>query len=262
MAYVRDDGSGLPSYVGMATYSGLTVNDGTFRLAALPGLVDAAPIRLATADLAAAHGAFADAPFWAGRAFRIEGSILTGLDDDLASAQDDLQGAFGLTSRSAKVLTVNRKGWTDSRIVTAFVQQPLTIAEDSVSAVVPWREFTVGLFAPDPRVYGSTLRTIAVTSATPAPNAGNMNAPLVVTFTGGTNPTLSDGTTTLALTGTVSGTVTIDALAQTAVDGGGGNVYGMVTGFAVPEIPPDGSSLTLTGGGTATVAYHDTWMSA
>lgn len=124
------------------------------------------------------------------------------------------------------------------------------------------QEFTMDFLLADPYFYESHS-AVAVPS-TIAVDGDSTTEHVIVTLSGGTNPTVGfpDGNY-LQFVGALSGTVTINCLAGTAIRGSGAYVNGLIRRNPAldgwPVLRPGNNAITYSGGGSATVSYDAAW---
>lgn len=268
MPYTYNAGTTTPNLAGLAEYNGVRINDGTFELHHLAGLIDSPPIRVPSLSLPSRHGGFVGTRYYDPLAINLEGKLLVADYTQIGPALDQLRGAFN-TDAGLQTLTVNYPGWANARQVTAGVSGQIVVDEPAgLEKLEPYRTFSVPLIAPDPLLYDVNTTTVTVTTGTTITNAGTASTPFVVRFTGAaTNPTLTTAAGSIAMNPyTVASAhyaeVNTNAAATTgitALTDAGVNVYGNVTAFTVYTIPPGSSSWTYTGGGTCTVTFRNAW---
>lgn len=182
MAFSYSAGSATPGYGGLAEFSSLRINDGTFKPIFLPPLTDTAPLRLPSGQVPRGGGAAGDAvlDMWA---FEIGGYLDVSSADDVQAAIDYLRSKVN-AAQGAMTLTLNAKGWAATQTMTVRVNGQVSVEDPEVARKkVPRRTFTIPLLATDPRRYGAAVTT-AVTTGTSITNAGTTPAPFDVIFTG------------------------------------------------------------------------------
>lgn len=267
MAYSYDAGTTTPNLGGLAEFNGVRINDGTFEMHRLGGIIDSAPVRSTVTPLPSDDGGFVGALFNDPLVIGLEGKLWVADYTQVGPALDQLRGAY-----SAKVglqtLTLNYPGWSTARQVQAFVAGQVTVDEPpDLEKLVPDRNFVIPMVAPDPLLYNVSTTTTTITTGTTVTNNGTAPTPFVVRFTGAaTNPSLTTSAGTIAMTYTVASGHYAEVNTNAAASSGisaltdtGTNVYGNVTTFTVYRIPAGNSSWTYTGGGTCTVTFRDAW---
>lgn len=267
MPYTYSAGTTTPNLAGLVEFNGVRINDGTFELHHLGGLLDSAPVRLPLSSLPSDNGGFLGTRFYDPLAISLEGKLLVADYTQIGPALDQLRGAFNIYA-GMQTLTVNYPGWASARQVTAGVSGQITVDEPAgLEKLVPERSFLIPMTAPDPLLYNVTSTTTTITTSTTVTNNGNTPTPFVVRFTGAaTNPSLTTSAGTIAMTYTVASAHYAEINTNTAAAGGVSaltdaavNVYGNITTFTVFAIPPGTSSWTYTGGGTCTMTFRDAW---
>lgn len=131
------------------------------------------------------------------------------------------------------------------------------------------KDFQIPLVSQYATIFGNTLKTVATGVATE--NQGNYPAYPLITITGAsTNPTVSDGSRVFRTTGltlAVGEAVRFDMLNHTGIFTVGartGQSANRYIDFALTQWPYLNGlnvvqSFSLTGGGTASIQYRDTW---
>lgn len=180
-----------------------------------------------------------DASFWASRARLAAATLLT-----------TAVGSLAVAETATRKIDVHRSGRLLMR---------------------PWRnirgfDFEVPLLAPDPRILANAPTTLAGAAGT-ATNNGNFKASPTLTITGSAAGPIVVAKTT-GTTGSVSITTSVPAAQLLVVDFrarsvllNGVNRYDLVT--TTPtwfEIEPGANTITYSGGGTASLAWSDSWI--
>lgn len=280
MSYSYDAGSTTPFLAGLVEFGGIRINDGTFKLTDLGGLLNSAPVRNAPSSLPNDHGGWQGPVYQDPLPFTLAGYIDVDLVDYIDPALDDLQAAFDVEQNpDAQLLVVNRTGWSARRQVTAIIAGALTVEEPvDLEKKVPQRNFTVPMIAVDPRKYNAdTLQTVDIPvdgSSHAVTNGGNRPAPFIVQFFGPftTSITLTSDSTgdvleydSSAVDGAYIEVQTNPVVGRTAVTNAGVDEYVHVGTFSLTGIPPGTSNFHCTvasGSGVDTKArliFRDTW---
>lgn len=278
MTYTRNDGTTTPNLAGLIQLpSGFRLNDGTFVVTACD-VFDSPTVRSNVSNLSSDHGGYAGTPFYNPFEFTIEGYLTVPTLADVWGAKDDLEGAFNLDA-GLQVLTLNTSGWSATRQVTARVNGPVQFLEPAMlGKLLPDRNFTIPMVAPDPRRYSTTENSQTVTTATSVSNAGKLSTPLKVRFNGPqTNPKLdvtgTSGSRRIKFTGTITSGhwVEVNTYSNgrtTALDDSGANAYyGGTYGDGISKatlsvLAAGATSLDATndsGAGSTVVKWRDAW---
>lgn len=274
MSFSYDAGTSTPNLAGLAEIGSIRVNDGTFVLTRCGRLVTSPRPRSVIAPLPSDHGGSVGTPFYDPMTFPLEGYLTVPVLDDVWGAIDLLLETFNLEN-GLQTLTLDTGGWSATRQIDVMLDGEVQIVEPTMLAKkVPDRDFTVGLIAPDPRLYATTEQSVTVTTATSLTNNGTAATPFTVRFNGPrTNPYIDGpgtaGTNRIRYSGAIASghwvEVTTNPATETgvtAVDDTGANVYGSLTNFTARTIAPGSSSWTVTsdsGTGTVTVKFRDAW---
>lgn len=164
----------------------------------------------------------------------------------------------------------NLVGGTGTLVVNEPTPKQVTVKLQSRPRMRPYRgnmsalEFEIPLIAPDWRKVGTTAQA---DSSSPVNNAGNVRAAATVTITGAsTNPRITNSTddsryveVTTVLTG--GQTLTLDMTNRTATHSADGNVDDLiVAGSRWWDLLPGDNTISLTGGGTFSVAYRHSYI--
>lgn len=280
MSFTYDAGTSTPNLAGLVEFNGIRINDGTFVCTHLGGIIDSSGLRSNITQLPSDHGGTAGTPFYDPRDILIEGYLTVPLLADVDGATDLLEQSFNLWA-GLQTLTVNRAGWAAARQLTARVAGPIQIVEpDMLAKLVPDRDFTIPLVAPDPRLYAVTEQAVTVTAGTSLTNGGSIDTPFRVRFNGPlTNPQIDGpgaaGTNRIRFSGTVTSghwvevqTNPASSTGVSAYDDAGASAYGTgtygsgVSAFTATTITPGSSSWTATadsGTGSTVVYFRDAW---
>ena len=266
MPYSYNAGTTTPNLAGLVEFNGIRINDGTFELHHLGGLIDSPPLRLPLSSLPSDHGGFLGNRLYDPLAINIEGKLLVADYTQIGPALDQLRGAFNLDA-GMQTLTVNYPGWANARQVTAGVAGPIVVDEPAdMEKLVADRTFVIPMTAIDPRLYNVNSTTTTIATGTTVTNYGNASTPFVVQFTGAaTNPSLTTSAGAISMTYSVASghnvQINTNPATSTGISAldGTTNVYGSVTTFTVYTIPPGTSTWSYTGGGTCTVTFRDAW---
>ena len=266
MPYSYSAGTTTPNLGGLAEFNGVRINDGTFEMHHLGGVLDSAPVRTASSSLPSDDGGFVGLRFYDPATIGLEGKLIVADYTQIGPALDQLRGAFNLNA-GLQTLTLNYPGWASARQMTAFVSGQVTVNEPpDLEKLVPEREFVIPLTAPDPRLYNVNSTTTTITTGTTVTNNGTYPTPFVVQFTGAaTNPSLTTAAGAISMTYSVASghnvQVNTNPATTTGISAldGTTNVYGNVTTFTVYTIPPGTSTWSYTGGGSCTVTFRDAW---
>lgn len=285
MPFVYDAGTSNPGGVGLIEYGGVRVNNGSYILTALGGLVDTPAIRTTSTPSGEGHGAYLSNPFYDAREITVEGFVLVERLDELWPACDKLKGAFNLATTALRTLWVNQIGWAERRFVSARPSGPLVFADPGVGAQrQPRREFQIPLVAPDPRIYGETLwgagtypdprqddHTFTGLTTYAHPNVGTFPAPITWIVNGPvTDPALvnNDNGRYIQYRGAVGSTqqLVVSSLARTATLDGA-NVYYNIERFDDMSLAPGANNLRRGSAATGftsaarwVVQYRDAWV--
>lgn len=182
MSWSYAAGTSTPGFGGLAEFTSLRINDGTFRPISLPPLTQTAPLRVPSGPVPRGGGATGDALLdsWA---FEIVGFLDALTPSDVQPAIDYLFSKVNV-SKGAMTLTLNAKGWAATQTMTVRLNGQVSIDEPDVPLKkVETRMFTIPLLAADPRRYGAAVTT-AVTTGTSIGNAGTTPAPFEAIFVG------------------------------------------------------------------------------
>lgn len=274
MAFSYDAGSSSPTLAGLVEFNSLRINDGSFKTHRVPPITDSAPIRDSTFPLPSDHGGYlATQQFYDPWLFDIEGWVLTTSPDDIPGALDYLRGKFNLDA-GLQTLTVNARGWSAARQMTARIAGQIVVNEpDLTQKKVARRDFVIPLVAADPRLYATTLQSVTVDASESLTNDGTTATPFAVRFNGPqTNPKIdgpgSAGSNRIRYEGVIASgdwvEVSTDASnGVSAVDNTGANVYGGLTAFTARTIAAGASTWSATndsGAGTTVVKFRSAWL--
>jgi len=187
--------------------------------------------------------------------------------DPRASFMSNLRFLQKLFYQPGRQLSLKRK-WTDlSGSYEATAKAQLVSAINPVMNGRLRATFVVDLLLADPFYYGA-VQNVPISGTTVLTNPGDDFSPknLVISFTGGTNPRLTNNTPSpvvyVQYTGTVSGTLVVEVsiprarIGSTVVNSAitsSGSMWWM-------QLFPGINSLTLTGGGTCSVAYTPVYI--
>lgn len=277
MPYSYDAGTTTPYLAGLVEFNGIRLNDGTFKLTDLSGLLNSPSPRVPLQSLPADSGGFLGTQYYDPLQFTLGGYIDVDSVAYLDPALDQLKGAFNL-SVGAQTLVFNRTGWSQRRQVTAYVAGPITVAEpQDLQKAVPERDFQIPLVAPDPIQYDAdNLQTVVLpmdnTNHT-LTNSGTVPVGFTARFTGPWNTAASlirnsDGAK-ITLTMTLAAGHYVDVVMMpgsiSATQDGTTNVYYTVTDQLATQIAVGsnswhaaGSSGT-TGASQVSVSYRYGW---
>lgn len=278
MPYTYSAGTTTPNLGGLAEFNGVRLNDGTFELHHLGGIIDSAPVRAPLTSLPSDDGGFMGARFLDPLQISLEGKLLVADYTQIGPALDQLRGAFNVYA-GMSTLRLNYPGWATARQVIAGVAGPIQVDEpEDLEKLVPERTFTIPMIAPDPLLYdGDNLRTVDVpmtNTNTPVTNAGTAPTYLIARFTG---PFTSSGTIVrvtdnagITLSTTVAAGHYVDVqtnptVGLTAVSDLGVNNYGSITAWTLFTIPPGttnfkaAASSGTTGASKVTLTWRDAW---
>ncbi len=140
---------------------------------------------------------------------------------------------------------------------------PTSLVFANKDATDPFQKFLLTLEAMDPYIYEQALRSQAFASGTPVSvtNAGTALTPVTISLIGGTNPRLTNNTTGeyIAFTYSSGGTiiVTTEFGNKTVTISGVNQIGKLDLGSIFFQLAVGSNSLTLTGGGTATVTWYN-----
>lgn len=282
MSFTYDPGTSTPNLAGLVqtaltiSSNPFRINDGTFELHSCGRLVSSAPLRTGLTTLPADHGASTGTPLYTEFPFDITGRLWVPTLSDIWAAYDLLLQAFNLNT-GLQTLTLNASGWSATRQIDVLVDGQVQIVEPlEMEKLVPNRDFTVPVVAPDPRLYSTTQHSTTVTSSTAVTNAGTASTPITVRFTATStlvNPQIDGpgtaGTNRIKYTGTIASGHWVEISANaagtgvSAVDDTGANVYGNLSAFTARVLAPGASNWTATqtsGTSTTSVKFRDAWL--
>lgn len=278
MAYTYSAGTTTPNLAGLAEFNGVRINDGTFEMHRLGGVIDSAPVRDTVAPMPSDDGGYVGAIFTDPLQISLEGKILVADYTQVGPALDQLRGAF-TAKAGLQTLKLNYPGWATARQVQAFVAGAIAVDEPpDLEKLVPDRNFVIPMIAPDPLLYDAdNLRTIDVPmtgAATAVTNAGTAPTFMVARFTGpfSTSATLtraSDGASIVYSNSAGAGgyidVQTNPVVGVSAVTNLGVNVYFSVTAWTLYTIPPGTTNFSATaasgttGASKVTLTWRDAW---
>lgn len=241
-----------PNYVGMLTE--------------ITGL-DSAEVRENATDLVEADGG-AHGPFYFGRrpiTFTVR--VFGHATNAEREARVDRARRAALAMQADAILSWKPSDWASRAYIELFTpvrrQQPF---RESGAWV---KDLQIALVSEFAYIFSTQSKTVATGVATE--NRGNVPAYPLVRFTGASaNPTITDGTRTFRTTGlnlAAGEQVEFDMLNHTgkfiagARNGQSANRYIDFTTTQWPYVSGNGTSQTfaMTGGGTASIVYRDTW---
>jgi hypothetical protein len=221
------------------------------------------PVRLDPIERPFAHGDFDDIGWYGPRMVVLEGRLDCPTEDALELARDDL---YELTdSLGSDVLLISRGRQAKVRLAGELLTSrvnPRTL------------RFSVVLKASDPRKYGTSLRTVTLTTghtSDVAPNAGRFKegAPVIATFTGPLpSPVVTAGGLVLGITGNMAAgeVITVDSREDSVLYASGFSAYSRLSaGSSFLQLPPAATTAVslAVGAGTATgrvdLEWRDTW---
>lgn len=278
MAYSYSAGTTTPNLAGLVEFNGVRINDGTFELHHLGGVIDSAPVRVPLTSLPSDDGGLVGSRFYDPLQINLEARLIVADYTQVGPALDQLRGAFNVAAGMG-TLRLNYPGWATARQVTAGVAGPITVDEPSeLEKLVPERNFVIPMVAPDPLLYdGDNLRTIDVfiNGANVAiTNAGTAPTYFTAQFIGpwATSASLIRNTDSATITyvggatGAQSVTVqTNPTVGISAHNGTGGNSYDAINVWSLYTIPPGTTNFhaTAPSGTTAaskvTLTWRDAW---
>lgn len=271
MAFSYDGGTTTPNLAGLAEIGTIRINDGTYELHSCGRLISSASLRTGLTTLPGDHGASTGSPHYNEFPFTIEGRIFVPTLSDIWGAYDLLLQTFNLDA-GLQTLTLNTSGWAAKRQISVLIDDQVTIVEPAeLDKLVPQRDFTVPLVAPDPRLYAVTQTSTTVTTSTSVTNNGTASTPITVRFTGpATNPQIDGpgtaGTNRIRWAGTVASGHWVEVSANatgtgvSVLDDTGANQMSGITNFTARTLAPGASSWTATGGGTTVIKFRDAWL--
>src|SRR4051794_15160513 len=260
MAFSYAAGTTTPNLAGLAEIGTIRINDGTYELHSCGRLIESAPLRTGLATLPYDHGASTGTPLYTEFPFTIEGRLNVPVLADVWGAVDLLLQTFNLDS-GLQTLTLNTSGWSAARQMSVLVGGQVQIIEPpELAKLVPDRDFSVPLVAPDPRLYSVTQHSQTITTSTAVSNVGTASTPITVRFNGPqTNPKLdragTSGTQRIRFAGVITSGHWVEVTmwpTTTAVDDLGNNMYGSnafgngVSSDSAPVLPVGSSSWTAT----------------
>ena len=274
MSFSYDAGTTTPGFGGLAEFSNLRINQGTFRPISIPPLNQTMPLRVKSQE-APRGGGFVDPPLPDVWAFEIEGFFYIPSETDVQACIDYLRSKVN-AYQGWMTLTLNALGWTGSpatRFMTVQVNGPVSIEDVEVDRKkISRRGFTIPLIAADPRIYSSVQTTTTITTSTNVTNAGTTPAPFTVRFNGPqTDPQLNGpgAGNIIAYTGTIASghhvdVVTVDSSTGTltATDDLGADKFANITTDSADYVNPGTSAWTATnssGAGSTQMLTRDAW---
>lgn len=280
MAFSYDAGGTTATYAGRVDFNSVRLNDGTYKTQRVPPIIGSAPVGGESTPLPARHGGYSGAVYLLPWEFDLEAWLwVPSGPDDVQGALEYLQAAYNVQA-GALTMTLNARGWSEARLMTARVAGPLVPEEPDIELKkVPRRDVIIPMVADDPRRYSFTEHSQTITTATSVTNAGRYNTPLKVRFNGPrTNPQIdiagTSGTARIRFSGTITtgNYVEINTYAggiltatdNSSVDAYSGGTWGGtgVTAATLRTLPPGATSLTATsdaGAGTVTVYWRDAY---
>ena len=278
MTWSYNAGTTIPNLGGLAEFNGVRLNDGSFELHHLGGIIDSAPLRVPVSSLPADSGGFLGPLLYDPLIIALEAKLIVADYTQVGPALDYLRGAFNAAA-GQQTLTVNYPGWSAARQVTAAMDGQIVVDEPTdLEKLLPERTFVIPMVAPDPLLYSTTQQVVTIATGgsgtlTTLTNNGTAPTPFVVKFTGPwTNPILvrNSDSASIGFTATpASGhyyqvsTNPATSTGVSAVDDTGANVYGSLVTFTVTTIPPGTSQWwvggTPTGGAACTMTFRDAW---
>lgn len=149
-------------------------------------------------------------------------------------------------------------------VITASADAQFSDGLDSEMTGTSRAAFTVDLLLADPYFYSGEITQSFSGSRTFAALGDADTQRIRINFSGGTNPRLTNTTKGIwtQWTGSAGGGVDLNSYNFTAVQGSTNVISGITHDGAYEwmRIGPDGDSLTLSGGGSASVTYAPAWL--
>lgn len=267
MSFSYSGGTTTPGFGGLAEFTNLRLNDGTFRPLVIPPITQTAPLRFVVTSIPRGGGKVSTPTLDAWQ-FDLTGFVDVTSPNDMQAAVDYLKAHvnFGLGLIG---LTLNAKGWTSARTMAVRVAGQVVVDEptDVRLKKLLRRSFTIPLIAEDPIQYAINETDNVITTSTTVTNAGTAPIPYVVRFD-------AVNTTFIQIADLLGNKVRLDyALTSgqyaeintrdgSIITNTGVDLYQYVTiDDAVRYLAPGNNSFTKTSGsgGTATVKHFDGW---
>lgn len=183
MAFSYSAGTATPGYGGLAEFTSLRINDGSFRPIAVPPLTQTPPMRFKADPVPRGGGvvSLSGVDPWQ---FDIQAFFDVSSPDDVQGAIDYLKGKLNPDS-GPLTLTLNAKGWSATRQMTVRLAGQIAVEDPTVERKkLTRRSLTIPLIAEDPIQYATTQTTTAITSSSTVTNAGNASVSYIVRFDG------------------------------------------------------------------------------
>lgn len=182
MTWSYNAGTSTPGFGGLAEFTSLRINDGTFVPLDIPPLRQTAPLRVPKAPVPRGGGATSD-PLLDVWEFEILARLDAVAGADVQAATDYLFSKVNV-AKGSMTLTLNAKGWSAAQTMTVRVNGQVSVDEMEIEQKkLEIRVVTIPLIAADPRRYGAAVTT-AITTGTSVTNAGTTPAPFDAIFVG------------------------------------------------------------------------------
>lgn len=266
MSFSYAAGNTTPGYGGLAEFSSLRLNDGTFKPVTVPPITQTPPMRFKV-DPIPRGGGLMSTPSLDPWEFALEGYFDVSHPDDVQPAIDYLKSKIN-PSLGLQTLTLNAKGWSAARLMSVRLAGPLTVEEPTVERKkLQRRSFSIPLIAEDPLKYAATQTTTAVTTSTSVTNAGTAPVSYIVHFDG-------PNTTFIQVADALGNKVRLDYAIPSGkyveistkdglvVTDTGVDLYQYVTINSVMRTLPAGANLytkTSGSGGSASIKHYSGW---